>query len=229
MRRIAALALVVLIAGCFTLVSASATTSYDVLMDARVRGPVLFIGDSNETRAATAITLALTGRQDAYLPIMVSRVGQGIRGRVGCLCANSDYWKYKIANVLAAVPNVSAVVIDLGINDADMPGTATTIGYSSYAAKIDWLLKLLPAGVPIMWTNLPCSIEPARFQTGCNAVNLALSVERTKSPNLTIPNWSLVALNRTDFIEPDDVHLSEAGYTNWATLVVHALDSRTAP
>ena len=83
----------------------------------------------------------------------------GIRGYLADNPASADYWQIRLPQVLAAVqPDV--ILIELGINDTDRPGTVTTTGYAAYGQKINWLLNLLPMGVPVLWSNLPCALEP---------------------------------------------------------------------
>jgi hypothetical protein len=61
----------------------------------------------------------------------------------------------------------SAWVVDLGINDAVEPGAPTRRGYARYGTKIDWLMHLL-GSTPVLWSNLPCTIEPTNRRVGCN-------------------------------------------------------------
>jgi hypothetical protein len=217
----------------FTTITASATGTYDVDVDAHVRGVVLFVGDSNEVRAGTAINFAFLNRPNAYLPTVAARSGIGIRGSPFCSsCADSDFWKVKLSGVTANIPKFSAVVVDLGINDSYGPGpttTATRPGYSFYADKIDWLMQQLPADTPILWTNLPCSVEPAIAVTGCKIVNGALSSAPQRWPNLTVVDWRGVAFNKPSYMEAKgSVHYSTTGYAAWSKIVVDALDAHTS-
>ena len=74
------------------------------------------------------------------------RAGRGVSLRFARLRALSqrDFWKVRLAQSLARV-SPDGIVVDLGINDTVSPGTATSKGYAAYGAKIDWLMRLLPA------------------------------------------------------------------------------------
>ena len=141
-----------------------------------VRAVVLFVGDSNETFGANRIVWTLTWNDhndNGYIPVMASRVGAGIR-TPDCLdptsCSTNDYWQVKLGELGARVqPDV--IVNNLGINDTESPGTQTTLGYANYSKKIDWFMSLVPPTTPVLWTNLPCSIEPADRASGCASVN----------------------------------------------------------
>jgi lysophospholipase L1-like esterase len=224
---------VAILIAAFTLTAtvAQAAPLYDVSADAAIRSTVLFVGDSNITRGATEITTVLTVRLDgAHLPVFGSRSGTGIRGygSNNCDgCAASDYWAARIPHMLAAVtPRV--VVIDLGINDALRLGTPTTVGYADYATKIDWLFAQLPPDLPVLWTNLPCSLEPTAYVAGCNAINIQLAAARTRHSNLTVIAWNGATVGHREYMGGAGIapHYTSAGYTAWATLVSRTLDSR---
>ena len=196
------------------------------------RGVVLFVGDSNVTLSANTIDWTLTWfhhHNNGYVPVLASRVGSTIR-TPSCLdptgCTRFDYWKLKLASVLPKV-DADVIVNDLGINDTYEPGTATTPGYSQYGQKIDWFMNSL-GDKPVLWTNLPCALEPPDLLTGCKTVNHALSMARERWPNLTVLAWSDVANRHPEYMKSpgDDVHYSVAGQVAWSRLVVAALDAR---
>jgi hypothetical protein len=200
--------------------------------NASTRGVVLFVGDSNITFGSAEIDWTLTWRQHyerGYVPVLASRVGASIRTR-NCLdarrCTQFDYWKLKLATILPKV-NADAIVNDLGINDTTNPGTATTPGYSHYGQKIDWFMNLV-GGKPVLWTNLPCAIEPPNRLTGCRTVNRALALARKRWRNLTVVPWNLLAYPHPRYMAfpGRDVHYSAAGEKAWSRLVVAALDDR---
>ena len=159
--------------------------------------------------------------------MMSSRAASGIRFTdcvfQTCGPGFNNYWQVRIKNVLAVV-NPDAVVIDLGINDTNTQGTCDMPGWACYGQKIDWLLALLPSTVPVFWTNLPCSLEPADLLTACRTVNTALAAAPGRHPNLHVLNWDLRAFGHPTWMQPHSVHLTTAGYTEWAALVVGALD-----
>ncbi len=211
----------------FTSVNALTTSN------AHDRGVIAFVGDSNITINAAGIDWALTTgthNDNSYTPVFISRVGSGIR-TPDCIdtktCTTNNFWKTKLGEVLPKV-NADIYVNDLGINDTAFAGTSTTIGYANYAQKIDWFMKLIPAGKPVLWTNLPCAIEPPSRLTGCQTVNFALAQAPKRWPNLTILNWAAVANTHKEYItdQGNDVHYNNAGYAAWNQLVVDALDAR---
>lgn len=201
---------------------AYAAPTYDVNVDGHVRKTVLVIGDSNIERGATQLTEAFTDRADAYIPILTPRSKMGIRGYAGGLLPTSaDFWQVRLPQVLNDVqPDV--IVVELGINDTFQPGTATTSGYSSYGQKINWLLDLLPAGAPVLWSNLPCAIEPEQVRAGCKAINGTFPYMTSR---LAIVNWAAVANGHPGYMLSGQDHLSPAGYTAYASTVVKALDA----
>jgi hypothetical protein len=200
--------------------------------NAHTRGVVLFVGDSNMTLGATAIDWTLTWEQhhnNGYVPVLASRVGAAIR-TPDCLdptsCTHFNYWKLKLATILPKV-NADAIVNGLGINDTASVGTATSPGYGHYGQKIDWFMNLV-AGKPVLWTNLPCAIEPSGRLTGCKTVNAALSRARGRWRNLTVLAWNVVANDHPEYMASPgtNVHYSTAGEAAWSNLVVSALDAR---
>jgi hypothetical protein len=196
----------------------------------QTRATAIFLGDSNEVLAGTDLDLSLLSRNYGYVVVNVARPGATIRYgdcTQGTNCPTYDYWRARIADTLASVrPEVW--VIDLGINDAARLGTATSPGYSSYGAKIDWLMNLL-GSTPVVWTNLPCKIEPTTLRTGCAAVNQALVSARSRHPNLFVLDWASAANQHPDYLgPPGGVHLTTAGGGAWAGLVTQRLDSMFA-
>ena len=198
--------------------TAGAAPLYDIAIDAHVRKTVLVIGDSNIERGANQLVQALTDRPNAYISIITARTGMGVRGYISTT-NSADWWQIRLPQLLASVqPDV--VVIELGANDTSQPGTVTTPGYASYGQKINWLRALLPE-VPILWTNLPCSIEPLARRAGCSAVNWALAL----SPTVTMVNWGAAAMGHFEYMIPGQVHLTAAGYTAYSRVVAQALDA----
>jgi hypothetical protein len=199
----------------------------------RTRAIVLFAGDSNIVLAAGGITnnlISFFHTEHAYVPVFASRTGAGIR-QSDCpkrvRCDTFDYWQVKLGETLAKV-DVDALVTNLGINDTDVLGSATTPGYADYGRKIDWLMKLLPKGKPVFWTDLPCDLEPHDRQTGCSAVNTALREAPNRWPNFVILPWARLAKGHRDYMnsaDPDELHYSNLGRAVWTQLVADALDA----
>jgi lysophospholipase L1-like esterase len=221
------LALIVLLTtGAF---AAGASTSGN----ARTRGIVLFVGDSNVTISAAAIDTELTWwehHDNGYVPVFASRVGASIR-TADCIdaanCSTFNYWKLKLGTILPKL-DADAIVNDLGINDTLSEGAAGTPGYAGYGAKIDWFMGLVGDKL-VFWTLLPCAIEPPAREVGCKRVNVALSQAAERWPNLTVLAWNGVANDHPEYMSSpgsSNVHYSPEGRAAWARFVAAALDSR---
>jgi hypothetical protein len=199
--------------------------------NANSRGVVLLVGDSNITISSLQIVWLMTLTKhfdDAYTPIFASRVGSTIRTRdcpEGTACDTYNYWQIKLRETLSQIePN--AIVNDLGINDTAAVGTETTPGYAFYGRKIDWFMRLVPTATPVLWTNLPCAIEPPARLEGCKTVNKALGAARARWSNLVMVNWATRANSHPEYIGGNDVHLTPKGSAAWSALVTAALDVR---
>jgi hypothetical protein len=201
-----------------------------------VRATVAFIGDSNIVFGFGEISTEMTPSEIGYVPINLAAARASIRWNgcrktgVGPPCPDpgfTDYWKVRIPQVVDTV-EPDAFVVALGINDAGTPGTATTTGYSGYDGKIDYLMRLLPRDRPVRWTNLPCSLEPAHLQAGCEVINAALARAPARWPNLRIVDWARTAAGHVEFMRSfrNDVHYSAAGHRAYARVVIRALDAR---
>lgn len=188
--------------------------AYAVTSPGASHGVILFVGDSNITLGAGQIEMAATAgphHNDPYIPVFASTIGATTADAI---------WPARLATVLGQV-HPDAVVVDLGINDA-------VNGYVNYAAKIDTLLAQL-GNVPVLWTNLPCTIEQRSTRHGCTIINAALAASVHTHSNLTVLNWAAQANPHPAWISPvaPAVHLTVVGRTAWAALVVTALDART--
>jgi hypothetical protein len=188
------------------------------------------VGDSNITLAGTQIALALTNRDHGYVPVIFTKPGAAIRSQ-DCSepapCPTWNYWEIRLGQGLPKVGS-DVFVVNLGINDTNKLGTSGTQGYSNYDNKIDWFMKLLPSTRPVLWTNLPCSLEPESRKRGCMIVNYALGQAQSRWPNLTVLNWAAVAAGHPEYmVNPgNDVHYSFDGVKAWSELVAAAVDTR---
>ena len=196
------------------------------------RGVILFVGDSNTIFGAGATTYEMQWagghHYNGYAPVFLGHSGAGIR-HGDCApadsCPTSNYWKIKLGETFPKV-QPDFVVVSLGTNDARRRGTPTTLGYAAYGDKIDWFMRLLPAGQKVLWTNLPCAIEPADRLTGCLAVNATLAKARQRWPRLVVLDWASRANPHPEYMKEGQAHYSKLGYAVWAEFVVAALDAR---
>jgi hypothetical protein len=197
----------------------------------RVPAVVSFVGDFNVTFGSTQIAIAFTRRDAPYAVVDLGRSGAAIRSPdcawrawVATPCPTNNFWRTRLAQANAKIAT-DAYVVNLGINDTAFPGTPTGRGYTGYPAKIDWMMHLF-AGKPVLWTNLPCAIEPPARAVGCAVVNASLAEATRRWPNLTLINWAAAANSHTEYMS----QLFGAGlYTStgaaaWASTVVAATD-----
>jgi hypothetical protein len=191
---------------------------------AQVRGVITIVGDSNVVAGASALTHALSNRDNGYLPVLAAHDGAVIR-ESSCdqPCTDTNFWAVRLADTEAKV-QTDVFVVELGINDAVDPGTPTTVGYAAYDEKIDYLMGAIPTSTPVLWTNLPCALEPSNALTGCLIVNTALDAAPLRWVNLTILDWSSTATPHPEYMKPNDIHYSDAGQREYARFVVAALD-----
>jgi hypothetical protein len=180
-------------------------------------GTVAFVGDSNLLIGGTALDLALSDRLRGYLVVNSARSGAAIRSHGG------GFWDARLAGLKRAI-DADAYVVNLGINDTASPGSMDGAGYGNYGKKIDWLLSRIDAKVPVLWSNLPCEIEPADRAKGCAAVNRALIGARSRHRNLTVVDWAKTANRRRDWIF--GIHYTPGGQAAYAKAIAAALDAR---
>jgi lysophospholipase L1-like esterase len=225
-------ALIVSIALACVVAEAAAYAVIRKPSNANVRGTVLFVGDSNLTLGAGAVVFAaqyLDHWDNGYVATFATRPVAGLRTpdcpSTAPRCGTTNYWSTRLPQVLGRTrPN--AVVVNLGVNDTYTVGTETSPGYAKYGTKIDGFMRLLPKGIPIVWTNLPCNIEPSSIRKGCTVVNGALARAPSRWPRLTIAKWGGAANAHPEWIIPDNVHYTPDGYNGWAWFVVGQLDKK---
>jgi hypothetical protein len=89
----------------------------------------------------------------------------------------------------------------------------------------------VPTDQAVLWTNLPCSIEPPARLTGCQTVNDALAKAPARWANLIVIDWASKAKGHPEYMSSPgkDVHLSVDGQVAWGAAVVRALDARFPP
>jgi hypothetical protein len=88
-------------------------------------------------------------------------------------------------------------------------------------------MSSIPQGTPVLWTNLPCEIEPPARYEGCTIVNNALDAARGRWPNLVLVNWAARANSHPEYLMGGgNVHLTPEGASAWTALVTAVLDLR---
>jgi GDSL-like Lipase/Acylhydrolase family len=139
-------------------------------------------------------------------------------GRCNTICSSIDWTDHPV--------DAEVVLVNLGINDAAWRGGPDSQGFSSYGDKVSWLMELLPHNADIVWSNLPCDLEPPGMADGCAAVNAGLAAAADRWDNLTVADWAGAA--RPDhFANPGrDVHLNAAGARAWAELMADLVKAR---
>jgi hypothetical protein len=219
------------------LTSAAASPGFGapVFDSGRVPAVVSFVGDFNITLGSTQIAIAFTRRNAPYAIVDLARSGAAIRSPdcpwlawVATPCPTHNFWRTRLAEANAKIAT-DAYVVDLGFNDTAAPGTPTSRGYAGYPAKIDWMMHLF-GGKPVLWTNLPCAIEPPARKVGCTIVDASLAAATRRWPNLTLVNWAAVANAHTEYMSPlfGGGLYTSAGATAWASTVVAAADRTLA-
>jgi hypothetical protein len=181
---------------------------------------VMIIGDSNIAFVLSALALDLTGKTDPFVLVDAAQHGATLRAMA---------WDVLLPEALGRL-DVDGFVINLGVNDTAICGTATGKGYADYDEKIDWLLGLVPAA-PTWWTTLPCDLLPANRHIGASVVNEALSAAPTRWKNLTVLDFAATARGHHNYLLTTfgGVHLAPPGAVAWARLVSSALHAHFFP
>lgn len=80
----------------------------------------------------------------------------------------------------------------------------------------------------MLWTNLPCNIEPAARLVGFYAASAALAAAPARHPNLVVLDWASVANPHPGWMATfaGGVHYERVGYSAWSALVTTAFESR---
>jgi hypothetical protein len=177
-------------------------------------GTIALVGDSNLILGSAALQFALADRDDGYLVVNAARSGSTIRADGG------GFWQARLRGLKRAV-DVNAYVVNLGINDTRTPGTPTGPGYADYRRKVDWLLGQFGSKTPVLWSNLPCAIEPAERAPGCAAINRALAAATRRHANLTVVDWAKAANTHAAWIK--GLHHTYAGQTEYAKLIARTV------
>ena len=219
----------VLLGFALVFVSSTAIVKAITTKNAHNSGVIALVGDSNMTFASAKIVWEFNWLQhtyNGYTPLFMSYVGAGIRTPdcVSNPCSSNNFWQIKFAETWPKVkPDV--VVVNLGINDAKILGTSSTKGYSYYGQKIDWLMQKMPIGKKVLWSNLPCNLEPPEYQYGCNYINNSLNQAKSRWSNLIVLDWATIASTHPEYMDANNIHYSIYGQAAYAKAVVDKLDT----
>jgi hypothetical protein len=77
----------------------------------------------------------------------------------------------------------------------------------------------------VLWTNLPCSILPPGYETGCATVDQALMDAQARHEDLHVLDWAAVADGHPEWVDPDGVHYTHEGSKAYADFLRDALDA----
>ncbi len=222
--------LLIIVLSFITIISFTSAAVYAITTkNAHNRGVIALVGDSNMTFASAKIVWEFNWLQhtfNGYTPLFMTYVGSGIR-TPDCInnpCSTNNFWQIKFSETWAKV-KPDLVVVNLGINDAKYIGTSSTIGYSYYGQKIDWLMQKMPIGKKVIWTNLPCNLEPPEYLNGCLYINNSLNQAKNRWPNLIILDWASIANEHPEYMTSNNIHYSTYGQAAYAKLVVDKLDT----
>ena len=200
------------------------------------RATAVFLGDSNEVLSGTDLAVSLLNRDNGYIVVEVARPGATIRFRRLHTTHNVYYLRrhrqsQPVVDTLAAVqPDVW--VVDLGINDANRPGTPTSPGYSNYGAKYQLADETCSDQHRSSGQTCRARSEHKRPENRMQADQSgACRCAGTRRPNLSVLNWASKANPHPEYLGPPySVHLTTAGQSAWTGLVTERLDSMfTAP
>ena len=78
----------------------------------------------------------------------------------------------------------------------------------------------------MLWTTLPCGLEPHADRYGCRIVNDGIATATARWPNLVVVNWG-GANTHKEYLLPGSIHYSDAGNDALATLLLANLDAST--
>jgi hypothetical protein len=154
-----------------------------------------------------------------YAPNFGSSVaGIGLRQVPGIPSGEVDaYWPTHLASVLDHVePEV--IVVELGYNDC---------GYdlSEYGDDIDDFMDVIPSDTPVHWLT----VADARDDRICDdVINDALEEATERWSNLTLLDFAAHMDGHTEWTD-DNIHLNDAGRTEYADWLHDELDALYAP
>jgi hypothetical protein len=155
---------------------------------------VLFVGDSNVVLSARQIVKQ--AKPLGVVPTIVAQSGAATRNDWGVGEIDTD-----------------VVVTNLGVNDI--------VGDRDFDTDIDWFMS--EAGDRrVLWSNLPCDIEPPDLVEACEQWNEALSRAARTHDSLEVIDWAAVAEPSHMMAPGEDVHLG-TGREVWTELMLSAL------
>jgi lysophospholipase L1-like esterase len=155
--------------------------------------------------------------------------GDRVHCRAGATQLEVDrYWEQSIAR---AQPNGAPayVEVELGINDAVWHTSAQLVDYER---RIRQFLSWLPAGVPVLWDNIPAMAPVASpgADTNYRVVNAALAAVATTNPALHIVDLrASFAGHWPAWFQADRLHYNAKGQYEFALVNCNALRALQDP
>ena len=195
-------------------------------------GPkVSFFGDSELFRSADKVVAAQTGAGMATSTVVYASIGCGLMpsgDTADCpagatQAAVNSFWRTQItADIASGAP--AYVQVELGIDDGVWQTPATLAGYKK---RIERFVSWLPAGVPVLWDNIP-AMAPV-FETNFRIVNKALARAAAETPNLHVVDLRTAFTGHWPaWFESDQLHYNDAGEFAFALVNCQALNAVSA-
>ena len=174
---------------------------------------VAMVGDSLTQASTPEIVAALAG---AGIPTAQVDGKTGRRIEVGNGLGEAPISGVRtITTMLAAGAKPDAWVIELGTNDVGSYAKP-----EQYAALIDQVLALLPAGEPLVWVN----VYRVQYPELTAVFNVALQQRLQRRPRAIVADWfGLASAKDQQVLSGDNVHPNGRGQAALALLVVQAL------
>lgn len=195
-------------------------------------GPrVVFWGDSELYYSSAEVVSAQVGPEQSTDTVVYAKFGCGLMPsgdtndcRAGSTQAEVDrYWKLVIGND-AASGKPGFIEVELGLNDAFWHTTAEV---ATYATRIRHFLKWLPAGVPVLWDNIP-AIAPD-VDAKSQVINQALRRVARSTPVLHVVDVRTRFMGHwPGWFQPDHVHFDQKGQNEFAIVNCRALNTVSA-
>jgi hypothetical protein len=196
---------------------------------------VAFFGDSELDLSREEVVAAQTGPDQSTNTVVYGEIGCGLTPpgdthdcHAGSTQADVDrYWKELIADDVSK-GRPAYIQVELGIDDAF---SQTSSELQTYASRIRRFLSWLPAGVPVLWDNIP-AMAPAPapdIDTNFRIINRALArVARSSSVLHVVDLRRAFKGHWPDWFRDDQLHYNDVGQRKFARVNCEALNDLSA-